>query len=147
MTGLSPEECWEVLEQGTVAHVAVLDDGEPYVTPLSYVVVGGRLAFRSAPGRRAAAIAAAPRVCIDGTLVEGSAWRSVLVWGDARVADDPELHAEVVAALLAKYPEETAPGFSSPAPFPEERHVVVVTPMEMTGRSSAADPPVRPGRL
>lgn len=151
MTELAPEECWEVLRAGRVAHVAVVADDEPYVTPLSYVVLGGAFLFRSGPGRRASAIEAGGRVCVEVThLEEGGCWRSVLFWGAPGVVDDPARHAEVVAALLAKYPDETAPGFSAPASFPEERRVVEIIPERMTGRSGRGDgttPGTRPGRL
>lgn len=151
MTELTDEECWEVLEAGRVAHVGLIDQGEPYVTPLSYVVKGRELLFRGAPGRRAGALEANPRVCVEVTVLEESgSWRSVVLWGDARLIDDPAVHADVVTALLAKYPVETAPGFSSPAAYPQERHVVAVIPRLTTGRSSDGGddiPATRPGRL
>lgn len=151
MTELSPEGCWEVLRAGRVAHVAVVDGDEPYVTPLAYVVLAGAFLFRSAPGRRAAVMARGGRVCVEVTVLEDDGgWRSVVLWGTPRLDDDPARHAAVVAALLAKYPEETAAAFSSSASFPEERHVVEVVPDAMTGRSGsgqAGGSPVRPGRL
>jgi nitroimidazol reductase NimA-like FMN-containing flavoprotein (pyridoxamine 5'-phosphate oxidase superfamily) len=142
---LSAEECWDILREGRVAHVAVVDRGEPYVTPVSYVVVDGRLAFRSAPGRRAEALERDPQVCVAVTEPGDGGWRSVVLRGEARFVDDPHRHAEVVAALLAKYSSEIMPGFTAPAPFPEERRVVTIAPVAVTGRADGAA--LRPGRL
>lgn len=150
MRDLGPEECREVLEAGRVAHLAVISEGEPYVTPLSYVLRGDELLFRSAPGRRADALAADPRVCLEVSRTrEDTGWESVVLWGTARRVEDPGVHADVVAALLAKYHTESALGFSAPAVFPEERHVVAVSIERLTGRASGGgfSASTRPGRL
>jgi nitroimidazol reductase NimA-like FMN-containing flavoprotein (pyridoxamine 5'-phosphate oxidase superfamily) len=150
MTELTPEQCWEVLESGTIAHIAVVADGEPYVTPLSYVVRDGEFLFRTAPGRRTSAMQGHPRVCVEvSRLKDDGGWESVVFWGEARFIDDPNRHADVVAALLAKYHTESALGFSSPSVFPQERFVIAITPEDLSGRASGGglSSTTRPGRL
>jgi nitroimidazol reductase NimA-like FMN-containing flavoprotein (pyridoxamine 5'-phosphate oxidase superfamily) len=150
MEDLTAEQCLKVLEEGTVAHLAVVSDGEPYVTPLSYVIIDGDLLFRTVPGRRIDALAADPHVCVEVTTTkEDGGWESIVFWGEARFVEDDRIHADVVAALLAKYHTESALGFSSPSVFPEERTLVAITPERMTGRASGEgfSAPTRPGRL
>ncbi|MCU0282008.1 MAG: pyridoxamine 5'-phosphate oxidase family protein [Acidimicrobiia bacterium] len=150
MIELTPGECRAVLEAGRVAHIAQIDGGEPYVTPMSFVVLGGDLVFRTGAGRRLAALRSDPRVCVEVSRPrEDAGWESVLVWGRARLVDDPRLEAEAVAALLAKYHTESALGFSAPAVYPEERPVVAITPEKITGRASGGglSAATRPGRL
>ena len=150
MIEMTPDECRDVLEAGRVAHIAQIDGDEPYVTPMSFVVLGGDLLFRTGTGRRLAALRSDPRVCVEVSRPrEDAGWESVLVWGQARLVDDPRLEAEAVAALLAKYHTESALGFSAPAVYPEERPVVAITPEKITGRASGGglSAATRPGRL
>jgi len=149
MTELTPEECLEVLEGGPIAHIAVVDDGEPYITPMSYVLADGEFLFRTVPGRRTRAMQANSRVCVEVThLKEDGGWESVLFWGEARLVEDPNRQADVVAALLAKYHTESALGFP-PSVFPQERYVFSIAPQDLTGRASGTglSSTTRPGRL
>ncbi|MBM3694659.1 MAG: pyridoxamine 5'-phosphate oxidase family protein [Actinobacteria bacterium] len=150
MIELTPDECGEILEQGRVAHIAQVDHGEPYVTPMSFVMLHGDLVFRTGPGRRLEALRHDPRVCVEVSRPrEDTGWESVLFWGRARLVTDAHLEEEAVAALLAKYHTESALGFSEPAVYPEERPVVAVTPELVTGRASGhgISAVTRPGRL
>jgi hypothetical protein len=150
MIELTPEECRDLLEDGRVAHIAQVDRGEPYVTPMSYVMLRGDLCFRSGPGRRLDALRRDPRVCVEVSRPRADGgWESVVFRGTARLVDDTALEAEAIAALLAKYHSETALGFSAPAVFPEERPVLAITPEQVTGRASGGglSAATRPGRL
>lgn len=150
MIELSPEECRAVLEQGRVAHIAQIDRDEPYVTPMSYVVLGGEFFFRTGQGRRLEALRRDPRVCVEvSRRREDAGWESVLLRGRARIVEDLRLEAEAIAALLTKYHTESALGFSAPAVHPEERPVVAITPEQVTGRASGhgLSAATRPGLL
>ena len=137
MRELALDDCWKIIHEERVAHVALVDGGEPYVTPLSYVIHDGDLVFRTVAGRRVEALRRSPRVCVEISRdTPGEGWESVVLWGTARFVDDPSTEAAVVAALLAKYHSESALGFSSPSVFPEERFVVAVTPEDVSGRTS-----------
>ena len=52
MRELAPDRCWEIIHDERVGHLAQIDEGEPYVTPLSYVIHAGDFLFRTAAGRR-----------------------------------------------------------------------------------------------
>ncbi len=147
---LSAADCERILGEGRVAHIAHASDGQPYVTPMSYVMVEGDLYFRTGIGRRVDAIRANPRSCIEVTILrDGEAWESVVFWGDARFIDDPDERSRVVAALLSKYHSETALGSPSPSMLPVEYPIVAITPESITGRASGGGltTKTRPGRL
>ncbi len=152
MEELSRDRAVELLTSEAVAHVATAAGGEPYVTPISFVVLGDELLFRTTSGRRLDALKANPRVCIEASRTdEDGSWESVLVWGDARIVDDPYREADVVAALLAKYHQASEGLFSTGGgrPFDPKPVVVAVPLSEVSGRSSGAglNPRTRPGRL
>lgn len=150
MIELTADRCRTILEEGRVAHIAQIDGDAPYVTPMSYVLLGEDLVFRTGPGRRLEALRRDPRVCIEVSQPrEDTGWESVIVRGQARLITDPRREQEAIAALLAKYHSESALGFSAPAVYPEERPVVAVTPEETTGRASGGglSTSTRPGRL
>jgi len=153
MKELTREEAIDFLAAQAVGHLAVIDDGEPYVSPLSYVVIGETLYFRTRPGRRMSALVANPRLCVESSEVEeeGGRWTSVVAWGNAGVIDDPHREADVVAALLAKYADssESVLSYASDSGFGKEASVVAVPIDKISGRQSGRElgAQVRPGRL
>jgi nitroimidazol reductase NimA-like FMN-containing flavoprotein (pyridoxamine 5'-phosphate oxidase superfamily) len=146
---LGPEECRAVLDEGRVAHIAVVSEGEPYVTPMSYVMRGEDFVFRTITGRRIEALRANPRVCVEVTIDGPEGWRSVLFWGTARFLDDARLESEIIGDLLAKYHSNSLFGASTPTGYAQERVVVAVTPERLGGRASGTGlhSQSRPGRL
>jgi nitroimidazol reductase NimA-like FMN-containing flavoprotein (pyridoxamine 5'-phosphate oxidase superfamily) len=154
MDELSVEHCLRLLEDGWVGHLGVISEGEPYVAPISYVFVDGRVCFKTGPGRRAEAIRSSPRVCLEVSTADDSTgeWESVVVWGNAgEITDDLEAQA-VISALISKY----RPILGSPfSPGPDDvglvdRDILIALPIEtITGRSSGSvfHISTRPGRL
>lgn len=115
---LTPEECAAVLDRGTSGVLAVIGDGGcPYAGPLSYVRLDGKLYFHFAmAGHKLDAIRADNRVsfCVidqDKIVPEKytSYFRSVIVFGTARVVGDPVEKRRSIDALCAKY----RPGFEA----------------------------------
>lgn len=152
MEDLTAAEAKDFLNVLEVLHIAVIDDGEPYVTPISFVVIDGAICFRTGPGRRLRALDAGGRVCLEGSVFEkGGEWQSVIAWGTARRVEDMDARADVVAAILNKYREATdtllSPG--RPAPMGGEPVVVAVDIDYVTGRRSGHQFGVgtKPGRL
>ena len=118
---LSSEETAAVLERGTSGVLAVTGDGGwPYAVPLSYVWRDGKLYFHCAlSGHKLDAIRADSRAsfCVidqDHIVPEEytTYYRSVIVFGRARVLDDPAEKRRAIEALAEKYrpgfPEATA---------------------------------------
>ena len=105
MEPLAPEKARSLLETAMVGHLGVVADGEPYVTPISFVVDGNRILFRTKVGRKLAAIDQSPRVCLEICHVdeESGDWESVLVTGSAQAVDDRPTGELTVHLLYEKY--------------------------------------------
>ena len=65
MDELPFEEAMAFIARSDVAHLGVIDNGAPYVSPISYVLIEGRLCFRTGAGRRLDALRSNPRVSVE----------------------------------------------------------------------------------
>ena len=114
---LSEPECVEILERNTSGVLAVLGDGDyPYAVPLSYVYDNHNLYFHcSKSGHKLDAILGCDKVSfcvIDQDLVVPkeytSYFRSVILFGRAKVLEQDEEIRSVIEKLEMKYaPEDT----------------------------------------
>lgn len=152
MEDLSIETCGEILTTERIAHVAVVDDEGPYVTPVSYVMLGGNLFFRTGAGRRLDAMNTDPRVCVEVSRVgEDGGWQSVVGFGQARTVTDDAIAQEVVRELFSKYRDRLGSPLSRgrALPLPETAVIMKVALKSISGRSSGSwlSIPTRPGRL
>lgn len=151
MDELTPEESRRLLERGEVAHLAVIDNGRPYVTPTSYVVDGDVLYFRTGVGRRLAALRANPDVCLNitGWFSGTGMWESVVVYGSAGAAADQAEYDRAVELLRLKYRGALHAMEGIPADAEEPIELVTVTIESVTGRTSGryGQPRTRPARF
>ena len=139
-----------VLERGEVAHIAVVDADGPYVSPISYAVVGDHFVFVTRRGRRFRAIQKDPRVSIEVSELTPFGWRSAMVEGEAAIVTGEDLHTAALQALLRKYQEgEGSLLGTSRSPGPDLSEVVAVPLDRVSGRSSGegTHPRTRHGRL
>ena len=109
---LSEKECVAILERGSSGVLAVHGDGGyPYAVPLSYVYVHGKIYFHSAvTGHKVDAIAENEKVsfCVIGrdTVIPERLtpfYRSVIVFGRARILYDDEKARRAIGLLAEKY--------------------------------------------
>jgi hypothetical protein len=115
---LPESEAWAALEAGFCGHLASVDHaGQPYVTPLLYVVLDGRLLVHNtaARGHLRANVEANPKVCFEvsepGDVFAygrfecdtGLAYRSVVAFGRIAVVEDDGLKTRFCDALMRKY--------------------------------------------
>lgn len=109
---LSAEACREILSRGSTGILAVQgDDGYPYTVPLNFVLDGDRIYFHCArQGHKLDAIRRSSKVsfCVvdrDQVLPEvfSTQFASVVVFGRARVVEDPEECHHGLVKLLEKY--------------------------------------------
>lgn len=143
---LTPDECAAVLERNTAGVLAVLgDEGYPYAVPMSYVYSGGKVYFHWATaGHKLDAVRAEPRAsfCVvdrDQIVPEEytTYFRSVIVFGSARVVDDPAEKRRAIDALCAKY----RPGFEAERAAEingswDRFLMVALTPEQITGKQA-----------
>lgn len=109
---LPPETCIQILECGTSGVLAVSgDDGYPYAVPLSYVYADSRIYFHCAPsGHKLDGIASNEKVsfCVidqDQVVPEKytTFFRSVIVFGKARILSDEREKRKALELLAARY--------------------------------------------
>lgn len=154
MDEISRDEVLDLLNSAPVAHLGMVENGEPYVVPMSFVLVGDRILFRTMAGRKLDAIKSNPAVCLEVTDLDekSGSWVSVIVKGLAEEVFDDDLKSETVSRLLRKYEEVIGSplsrngGLRAIAGLP---HVVAMTLDQVSGLSSGRgwSARIRPGRL
>ncbi|MDF2514151.1 MAG: Pyridoxamine 5-phosphate oxidase [Herbinix sp.] len=116
---LSLEESIEILNNGTSGVLAVYgDEGYPYAVPLSYVYHDSKIFFHCAKsGHKLDAIERNSKVsfCVidqDKVVPEEytSYFRSVIVFGNARILDDETEKRSALVMLAARYSPDQVQG-------------------------------------
>jgi len=105
MESITAEQARRFLDESLVAHIGVISEGEPYVTPISFVVDEDRILFRTKPGKRHEAMLENPVVSIETSTFdkETGDWTSVIVRGRAAEVDDDATITLTVQLLFQKY--------------------------------------------
>lgn len=153
MDPLTTEETMEILEREPVAHLGTIVDGKPYVTPMSYVVDGEEILFRTMEGKKLDGIRANSSVCVEVSRFdhESGSWVSVIVRGTATFVEDPDTRQKTIARLFEKYEDVMGSPLSGGGlvPLGGQPSVVAVKIEEITGMSSGRGihARTRPGRL
>ncbi len=104
----------EILALAEYGHLAVCDGDEPYVVPMNFAALDGRIYFHCAPeGRKVDALRVNPRACfqaeIDVELIPspiacgwGVAYRSVVVSGRITFVESAEEKGRALTAMMKK---------------------------------------------
>ena len=144
---LSDEECREILTKCGRGTLAVTGDGGwPYAVPLNYVYKDGIIYFHCAvEGHKIDAIEKEPRVCFsvvseDEVVPEKllTMYKSVTVFGHARVLTDEEEIWDSAFALAVKYAPMLSPEAIN-AEIEKDRPrlaVIALTPEHITGKQA-----------
>jgi nitroimidazol reductase NimA-like FMN-containing flavoprotein (pyridoxamine 5'-phosphate oxidase superfamily) len=143
LSGPEAAAALELLRGAAFAYLAMVEPRGPYVLPLSFAYVdgdrdgggatspsadtaattaggaaagllAGRIYFHTGEGRKTAALAADPRVCLavtagvafqqgDSPCADSFSYRSLLLWGQAGRIDDPARREAALRAIVAKY--------------------------------------------
>jgi nitroimidazol reductase NimA-like FMN-containing flavoprotein (pyridoxamine 5'-phosphate oxidase superfamily) len=144
MSGL---DATELLRKSTVGRLGTSSSKEPYVVPLNFVYYDGRIFFHCAKeGKKLDNIKNNQKVCFEvDELIEikeaekscefGAFYRSVIVFGEARIIDNIDLKRHVLKELIKKY----APGTEDPILNPisaevEKTTIVEIHAEHMTGK-------------
>ena len=143
---LTAEQMDSLLDSVEVGHLATLgENGFPYVTPVHFVRMNGRVYFHGlAAGQKLKNLHADSRVCFE---VEGphqyiqastpcdtnTAYESVIIMGHAVVVEDPVVKTAALNAVVAKYTPQHA-GAAFPANMLKMTAVVEITISEITGK-------------
>lgn len=118
-----------LLHEAPYGYLAMNDSEGPYVVPLNFAYsegvaargpesgsgeISGTILFHTGEGRKTAALATDPRVCLavtsgtafiqgDDPCRDGFAYHSLLVWGRARRIEDAHARETALRTIVAKY--------------------------------------------
>ena len=128
-----------ILDEGFICHVGFAVDGRPFVIPTGYARVGDSLFIHgSQASRMLRTLGQGIDVCVTVTLLDGLVlarsafhhsmnYRSVVVFGNARVVDDPHEKLEALRALS----EHMIPGRWDDVRQPNERELQSTTVLSL----------------
>ena len=120
-----------ILDEGLVAHVGLVADGQPFVLPMAYARVDGHLYLHgSAASRLLRSLAAGAPVCVTVTLLDGLVlarsafhhsmnYRSVVILGRAVAITGPDERERALAALV----DHAVPGRSEEVRSPTRKEL------------------------
>jgi uncharacterized protein len=105
---LSNSEAREVIDSGRLGRLGCLDQGEPYVVPINYIVDGGEIFSHSLPGKKIDAMRAHPRVCLQVDKISDEFhWRSAVAFADFEEVTAPNQKTTILRRLLERFPKLT----------------------------------------
>ncbi len=105
---LSDAEALEVIKAGKVGRLGCVDNGEPYVVPINYVVDEGSIYSHSLPGKKVDALRLNPRACLQVDHIDDDFhWRSAIAFGSFEEIILPDHRGGIIGKLLSRFPTLT----------------------------------------
>ena len=102
---LSEKEALALISSGKIGRLGCVDNGEPYVVPINYLVDERAIYSHSLPGRKIDAMRAHPRVCLQvDQIADDFHWRSAIAFGDFEEIRVPSDRRSILSKLLARFP-------------------------------------------
>ena len=143
-----------VLDEGLVAHVGIVRDGQPFVIPMVYARDGERLLLHgSVASRLARHLSGGTPVCVTVTLLDGLVmarsafhhsmnYRSVVVVGEASRVTDPDDVAAGFGALVEHVAARRSAEVRSPSDVETRQTVLLSVPIVEASAKARTGPPV-----
>jgi nitroimidazol reductase NimA-like FMN-containing flavoprotein (pyridoxamine 5'-phosphate oxidase superfamily) len=105
---LTRAEAIEVVVSGKVGRLGCIDQNEPYVVPINYVLDEDSIYSHSLPGRKISAMRANPRVCLQVDNIDDDYhWRSAIAFGKFEEIQNPNERRSILRKLLDRFPTLT----------------------------------------
>lgn len=91
---LTKEECLEVLRRNTLGRLACVQDGQPYIVPVSFNLDGSDIYGFATVGQKIHWMRANPLVCLEvEEIADRRQWTTVVAFGSYEELNDSEEHA------------------------------------------------------
>jgi nitroimidazol reductase NimA-like FMN-containing flavoprotein (pyridoxamine 5'-phosphate oxidase superfamily) len=108
INNLSREESFALLRASSLARLACIADGEPYVVPVNYACDDVSIIVHSLPGKKIDAMRSNPRVCVQVDEIKDQFnWTSVLAFGAYKEVTGEAASERAMNLLLAAFPNLT----------------------------------------
>lgn len=105
MRSLIEKEGEELLTSARIGRLGCVDNGEPYVVPISYYFEDGSVYSHSLPGRKVDILRSHPRACLQVDDIENDFnWRSAIAYGDYEEIHEPAERNAILRKLLSRFP-------------------------------------------
>lgn len=105
MRSLLEKEGEELLTAARIGRLGCVDNGEPYVVPISYLFEDGSVYSHSLPGRKIDILRSHPRACLQVDDIENDFnWRSAIAYGDFEEIHGPGERYAILRKLLSRFP-------------------------------------------
>ncbi len=86
---LSDEECKLILLKGRYGRLALSQNDQPYLVPMSYVYVNDRIYLHSrTKGKKIDFVSKNPCVCFQVESLDTNQWKSIIAYGKASLSSD-----------------------------------------------------------
>jgi uncharacterized protein len=143
-----------ILDEGLIAHVGIVSDGQPYVIPMLYARSADRIYLHGSPlSRLIRNLAEGAPMCLTVTLLDGLVlarsafhhslnYRSVVVLGEGRTVGERQEKLDALNTIV----ERMAPGRSADARGPSAKELkateVIVLPIREASAKIRTGPPL-----
>ena len=143
------EQMEAILRDEDVGRLGLAVDSEPYVVPINYTYVDGRILVHCAlEGRKLDIIRQNPNVCFEVSRQEGrptphagdrcdSPFESVLCFGTARIVEDVDERRDLLNIFQERFSTPSKPREPISIERAENCGAVEITVVRMTGRRRA----------
>ena len=102
---MRPDEIRELLKRVGYGHLACARGDQPYVVPIYYVYDGSEILIYTTAGLKSEIIKVNPKICLQvEEFLEGGAWQSVVVTGEAYQVVDATEREEAVKVVSQSNP-------------------------------------------
>jgi nitroimidazol reductase NimA-like FMN-containing flavoprotein (pyridoxamine 5'-phosphate oxidase superfamily) len=101
-------DAFDVIRGSKVGRLGCIDNDEPYVVPINYLLEGGSIYSHSLPGKKIQAMRTHPRVCLQVDQIDDEyRWRSAIAFGMYEEISQPLDRTHTIAKLLSRFPHLT----------------------------------------
>jgi hypothetical protein len=144
MEEMTQKEIEQFLACARVGRIGLcLEDGHPYTVPVGFVYADGKIFFHTCTkGLKMKALRENANVCfeVDESLSDASMYKSVIMFGNAKIIDDKKKMIPYLQKLIDKYrvSESFEIYMSKPGRDKEKElqaaRICTITPRKTTGR-------------
>ncbi|MBU1050430.1 pyridoxamine 5'-phosphate oxidase family protein [Candidatus Bipolaricaulota bacterium] len=139
---------WDILRQADVCRIAFCDEGWPYIVPMNFGCLDGRLYFHCATGgTKLDLLKSNANVCFEAEAYveitpgsEACGWstryQSVIGFGHISIVEKPEEKRLGIQALLSQYARYTDRAMDIPTHVPENTLILRLDIERIAGKES-----------
>jgi uncharacterized protein len=143
----------QILDEGLVCHVGIVEDGQPVIIPMAYVRIGERIVLHGGNASRVMrTLAGGVETCITVTLVDGLVlarsafhhsmnYRAVVLFGTGAPIEDPKEKLDALRRLMERLTPDRWQQVRSPTERELKQTLVVAVSIQEASAKIRSGPP------